>query len=155
MKRLITCLTVFLFSYSFNAVHAQDASAVVSKYLSVKNALVTGNAATAAAQAGELQKAIAATDAKAFPAGLQATLSGGAKAIADSKDVSKQRTAFGDLSVNMIQFVKTIKPGSGTLYVDYCPMKKLSWLSEEEEIKNPYYGNAMLSCGNVTETIKP
>lgn len=28
------------------------------------------------------------------------------------------------------------------------------WLSTEEEILNPYYGDKMLHCGKVTETIK-
>jgi len=33
-------------------------------------------------------------------------------------------------------------------------MKKTYWLSNEAAIKNPYYGNAMLNCGNVTDTMK-
>jgi hypothetical protein len=28
-------------------------------------------------------------------------------------------------------------------------MKKASWLSNDKAIKNPYYGSAMLTCGNV------
>ena len=28
------------------------------------------------------------------------------------------------------------------------------WLSEEQAIKNPYYGSSMLTCGKITETIK-
>jgi len=40
-----------------------------------------------------------------------------------------------------------------TLYEDYCPMKKMSWLSESKEIKNPFYGSKMLSCGKVQKQI--
>jgi hypothetical protein len=36
----------------------------------------------------------------------------------------------------------------------YCPMKKSNWLSNEKTVKNPYYGSAMLTCGEVTGTIK-
>jgi hypothetical protein len=32
-------------------------------------------------------------------------------------------------------------------------MIKTHWLSSEKAIKNPYYGSAMLTCGEVTETI--
>jgi hypothetical protein len=34
-------------------------------------------------------------------------------------------------------------------------MKKSYWLSADEAIKNPYYGNMMLTCGKVSETISP
>jgi len=33
-------------------------------------------------------------------------------------------------------------------------MKKATWLSSNKTIKNPYYGNAMLTCGQVTETMQ-
>jgi Cu(I)/Ag(I) efflux system membrane fusion protein len=33
-------------------------------------------------------------------------------------------------------------------------MKKAYWISAVEEVRNPYYGNAMLTCGNVSETVK-
>jgi hypothetical protein len=33
-------------------------------------------------------------------------------------------------------------------------MKKAAWLSETEEIRNPYFGNDMLECGKVTATLK-
>jgi hypothetical protein len=37
------------------------------------------------------------------------------------------------------------------LYLDHCPMyndgKGATWISATREIRNPYYGAAMLSCG--------
>jgi membrane fusion protein, copper/silver efflux system len=33
--------------------------------------------------------------------------------------------------------------------------KGADWLSLEKEIRNPYYGDAMLSCGSVERTIAP
>jgi Cu(I)/Ag(I) efflux system membrane fusion protein len=32
--------------------------------------------------------------------------------------------------------------------------KGANWLSTEEEIRNPYFGEAMLTCGEVKSTIK-
>ena len=44
------------------------------------------------------------------------------------------------------------------MYVDHCPMaangKGANWLSTEKTIKNPFYGDKMLSCGSVEQTIK-
>ena len=49
-------------------------------------------------------------------------------------------------------------PPDGETYLDHCPMandgKGANWLSREKNIKNPYYGKAMLTCGKVTETLK-
>lgn len=40
-----------------------------------------------------------------------------------------------------------------------CPMfegdKGGSWLSISKDIKNPYFGDMMLSCGEVKKEIKP
>ena len=42
------------------------------------------------------------------------------------------------------------------LYQDFCPMandcKGAIWISEVKEIKNPYYGAEMLSCGSLKKT---
>lgn len=46
---------------------------------------------------------------------------------------------------------------STTLYKQYCPMalndKGAYWLSAQSDIKNPYFGDAMLTCGEVQETL--
>ncbi|HEX8677024.1 MAG TPA: hypothetical protein VF700_07385, partial [Segetibacter sp.] len=73
--------------------------------------------------------------------------------ISDNKELAKQRTAFQSLSESMIALSKVSKSPSSS-YIAYCPMKNAYWLSAEQEIKNPYYGNTMLTCGKVTETLK-
>jgi len=44
------------------------------------------------------------------------------------------------------------------VYYQFCPMaidnKGAYWLSEESDIKNPYFGDAMLTCGETKETLK-
>ncbi len=44
------------------------------------------------------------------------------------------------------------------LYSQFCPMadnnKGGFWLSLEEEIQNPYFGDAMLTCGSVEQIIE-
>lgn len=43
------------------------------------------------------------------------------------------------------------------IYRQYCPMafndKGAYWLSNETEIRNPYFGTKMLECGEVTDTL--
>jgi hypothetical protein len=84
---------------------------------------------------------------------LQQKLISDAEQIAATKDVKRQRERFNDFSNNMFVLAKAIKL-SEPVYQQYCPMKKTYWLSSEAAIKNPYYGNQMLTCGNVSATIK-
>jgi Cu(I)/Ag(I) efflux system membrane fusion protein len=45
-----------------------------------------------------------------------------------------------------------------TVYYQFCPMmnnnKGAYWLSETSDIRNPYYGDAMLTCGETKDTLK-
>jgi hypothetical protein len=80
-------------------------------------------------------------------------LSKDARQIAESKDIAKQREFFADFSANFFQLAKTAKLSAQPAYYQYCPMKKAYWLSASSDIKNPYYGKQMLTCGAVKEAI--
>ena len=73
--------------------------------------------------------------------------------ISESKDIKHQREHFAPFSDNMIALAKTVKLSTAPVYQQYCPMKKASWLSNQQGIKNPYYGSAMLTCGSVKATL--
>ena len=79
------------------------------------------------------------------------------KEMASKEDLEGQRGDFVLLSRNMIQIGQQIKGLDTKLYVQHCPMANsdngANWLSLEEEIRNPYYGDAMLKCGSVVQTI--
>lgn len=66
--------------------------------------------------------------------------------------IDHQREHFEGLSADISDLI-TLLGTDKTLYQDYCPMKKLSWLSETKEIKNPFYGSKMLTCGSVKKQI--
>ncbi|MBD3660738.1 MAG: DUF3347 domain-containing protein, partial [Arenibacter algicola] len=74
-----------------------------------------------------------------------------------TKDVGEQRVYFKSLSKNMFEVIKDSKSET-PVYYQFCPMadggKGANWLSLEEDIRNPYYGSQMLSCGKTIETIK-
>ncbi|RIV70891.1 efflux RND transporter periplasmic adaptor subunit [Flagellimonas aequoris] len=78
-------------------------------------------------------------------------------AMANGATIETQREAFVALSENMILVGSQMKGMDKKLYVQHCPMadnnKGANWLSLEKEIRNPYYGDAMLTCGSVVSTI--
>ncbi len=77
--------------------------------------------------------------------------------LAQSTDIELQRKQFEFISDQMIEVVKVFGVESENLYVQYCPMafenKGADWISDVPEIRNPYFGDAMLTCGIVTDSI--
>src|SRR5690554_3158554 len=80
------------------------------------------------------------------------------KNAAATKDIQKLRIFFENISDEMILLLKTFGAMDKAIYIEHCPMvnndKGADWLSLESEIKNPYYGAAMLKCGEVKQVIK-
>lgn len=70
------------------------------------------------------------------------------------KDLKGQRVLLKSFSAKVIDFLKAHPPAE-ELHIVYCPMAKADWLSAKREVLNPYYGSAMLNCGEVTGQIKP
>jgi hypothetical protein len=75
----------------------------------------------------------------------------------NGNNIKHQREHFETLSKDVYDLVKTFGAGE-TMYKDFCPMynnnKGAAWLSETKEIKNPYLGKKMTTCGEVKETIQ-
>jgi len=78
--------------------------------------------------------------------------------MASKSTLEDQRGIFIQLSQNMIQIGQQMQGLETKIYVQHCPManndKGANWLSLEQEIRNPYYGDAMLTCGSVVGTIE-
>jgi hypothetical protein len=168
MKILKTVLLSLTLLVAFIAAKAQEVTAttsvnnVITAYLGVKNALITGNNNAAKSSARELLAAINTVPAKQFTpeqntlwAAYTDKLQFDSRHISESAAIDHQREHFTSLSKNMFELVKGLKLNTNTLYEQYCPMKKATWLSESAAIKNPYYGNQMLTCGKTTETLAP
>lgn len=131
----------------------QQFSQMLSSYINIKNALVTGDATSAASNADLFLRTVNTLDFKVISEGNVHILSNDAGKISATKDLKKQREYFANLSSNMASVAKTFKLSNKPVYIQYCPMKKASWLSTEKQIRNPYYGSSMLTCGEVTETL--
>ncbi|PVW13489.1 efflux RND transporter periplasmic adaptor subunit [Marixanthomonas spongiae] len=80
------------------------------------------------------------------------------KMISESDDLEDQRNHFVGLNQTIIPLFKNMENNSETIFIQKCPMansnKGASWLSTEEEIRNPYYGDAMMTCGSVIDSIE-
>jgi Cu(I)/Ag(I) efflux system membrane fusion protein len=79
-----------------------------------------------------------------------------ANTLLKKDDVEAQREQFGFLSQALINAL-TAFGVDGTYYVQYCPMAfdnaGANWLSNEEQIRNPYFGDLMMKCGSVTDEL--
>lgn len=140
---------------------SSQTQSLLTVYYNIKNALVNSDAATAASTSNEFSKTLAEIDLKSLSEeektafiGLKDKLALAAKQISETKDLTQQRAQFASLSVDLFKLAKAVKLTKEPVYYDYCPMKKSYWLSDNEAIKNPYYGKQMLSCGSIKETLK-
>ena len=159
MKKILLSLIMVL---SIIAVKAQNAAVdkITTSYIGVKNALVGSNAALAKTRSAELLAALS-TPVKGLQPAQQKLLGTyldklkfDSRHISETTVIDHQREHFQSLSKNMYSLLSGLKLNSTTVYQQYCPMKKAAWLSESEDIRNPYYGDDMLDCGKVTATIK-
>lgn len=122
-------------------------------YIGIKDALVTGNQKEAASHANKLSQTASLISYRDLSEGNINALRKDASTIADAKDLAAQRKAFSNLSNNMSALAEKFKLSDKTVYQQYCPMAKGYWLSNEKEIRNPYYGSSMLTCGSLKKTL--
>ena len=116
---------------------------IVDPYLQIQVALAADKLNEIAAPARSLEAAAAALGSDAQP------LVERAKALGAAKDLAAARTAFGDVSRELETYAeKTKSTFPSDVRLAYCPMANKSWRQKGQEIRNPYYGGAMLTCGS-------
>jgi hypothetical protein len=165
MKHLKTLLLIIILPLSLRS-KAQDnlnnsINAVTSTYFDIKNALVANDGNKAEAKAKEFIAALnKVTDKDMNPAQAAAwktninKLQYDSRHISETNDAEHQREHFAPLSQNFYAVLKAFKVNNSDIYEQYCPMKKVYWISETQVIKNPYYGTKMPDCGKTVQTLK-
>ena len=140
---------------------ADPLAPVFAAYFRLKDALVAGDAALALKSASALDGALHNVEVTALPEALQTAFK---KASTDlmpalhplttTKDLAQQRKLFAQLTAPMAELAHA-SPRSAPIYMAHCPMYQggADWLIMEKDIKNPFYGSMMLTCGSVKETI--
>ncbi|MEJ1223718.1 efflux RND transporter periplasmic adaptor subunit [Sediminicola sp. 1XM1-17] len=138
----------------------QEFMGILEYYMEIKNALVSSNGD----KARSTSKIALARLKQLKKTGLDQrtidhldTIGQMLDAISSGNKIESQRNHFIALSAKMISISTNLKALPSTLYVQNCPManknKGADWLSWEKEILNPYYGDAMLTCGAVKQVI--
>ena len=134
---------------------------LVKDYLALKNALINENETAASSTTVKMDKALKGIDKsllseeqKKVYNEIEEDLKEHVEHISKSK-IEHQREHFAMMSKDMYDLVKAFGAGM-TLYHDHCPMYKdgSMWLSESKDIKNPFYGDKMMTCGSVEEMMK-
>ncbi|WP_333600926.1 DUF3347 domain-containing protein [Flavobacterium sp.] len=157
MKTIIILLTMLLSTQLIKS-QTNPWKPVVQKYFELEKALVASDSKTAAVKLTELSKAMAPLTKAKVSKGTSKQVQGMQAAInasLQSNSLEGYRTQFSKLSNSLIALSKDNNLWEDKLYVVYCPMKEANWISSTNEVANPYYGKAMLSCGSVNATITP
>ncbi|MDY0076315.1 MAG: efflux RND transporter periplasmic adaptor subunit [Bacteroidales bacterium] len=138
---------------------------VYKAYLVMKEAFVESNPEKAANEAKAVSTALKSVDMSLLKGDAHniwmeqlETLNSAIASIISLKDIEKQREAFSRFNQVFYKSLKSFGLDGQTAYHQYCPMafgdKGAYWLSDIKEIRNPYFGDAMLKCGETRETLE-
>ena len=145
MKNLVCTLAALILASAFAAAQQSPdvTKGIVASYLEIQTALASDRFEDVKAPAGTLA-------ARAVTLGKEGEAIGkAATAVQAAADIKAAREAFGPLSDAVIARVQAeqSKGGATDLRLAYCPMARRAWLQREEQLRNPYFGAQMLTCG--------
>lgn len=141
-----------------------DINPILNEYFSLNDALVKDDASKAATLSGKLVtqlKSFKGTklsedEQKKVDEILESAIENAEHIAKNTGDIKHQREHLVPLSTDMKDLIAIIG-SSQKLYEDYCPMannnKGAIWISDKEEISNPYMGSSMPKCGKVNSVL--
>ncbi len=143
----------------------KEINALLQSYFQLKDALVASQQDKAAKFAHQMETKIgqvkrSAMNEAAYQGWMAVVpkLKSSLKEINPQANIDAQRKAFIPLSKAVVQLAQSFGPFDQPVYVLYCPMANndegAEWLSATNEVLNPYYGDMMLRCGEVTKEIR-
>jgi len=138
---------------------------VYNDYINLKDALVKEDSKNTSVNARSLldnlgkvdMKLLSDNNAHAHWMSLVKEIQSSATSISKMSHIKGQRDHFKHLSSHLINAVQLFGVNE-KVYVEFCPMADNNngayWLSKEEKVINPYFGEAMLTCGEVKQVIE-
>ena len=142
--------------------------ASVEAYLTIHSALATDDLAAAQGGAKKLDGSLTGVPAGVLQASdrehwetVQAKeLSDAVQRLGQAKDIEEFRKHFKSLSDGLVDTLRRFGvPDALPLHVMHCPMAfdntGADWLQRDPEVRNPYFGNAMLNCGEMVTHLTP
>jgi Cu(I)/Ag(I) efflux system membrane fusion protein len=139
--------------------------AVFNDYIKLKDALVKDDSKNVMEESKRLVVHLSKVDMKLLTGEevhnhwmlLEKEIKSSANSISETSNIKKQRTYFKDLSAHLTNAIEVFGVNE-KVYHQFCPMadnnKGGYWLSKEEKVINPYFGDAMLTCGEVKQIIE-
>jgi hypothetical protein len=151
--------------FQVDASFQQQLANVFTSYVELKDAFVASDAHKVKTQATKTNDALAKIDMKLLSGAAHndwmtylMPIESALKEIQAGADIEAQRKAFSALSNNLYKTVKAFGLGGKEAFYEFCPMafnnEGAYWLSDREQIRNPYFGDKMLTCGEVKEKLK-
>lgn len=137
-------------------IQTDDSSEVVlNAYFNLKDSFVQANQSEILKQSMLFKKVLDNEIKKAPSSQELMSLRNFTDKIIGEKDIKKQRILFGEVTQPIYKLAKNAKLKSAVYYQN-CPMFEggANWLSKDSAVKNPFYGNQILSCGSTVETLK-
>jgi Cu(I)/Ag(I) efflux system membrane fusion protein len=143
----------------------QQLNSVYNEYINLKDALVKEDSKSTSTSASTLLNNLTKVDMKLLSdnkahnhwMSLEKEIKSSATSISVTSDIKVQRDHFKHLSSHLINAVQLFGVNE-KVYLEFCPMadnnKGAFWLSKEEKVINPYFGDAMLTCGEVKQIIE-
>ncbi len=138
----------------------------LNNYYHLKDAFVLSSDEMAVTSAKLLQSSADSLNLKEIKAdpsivdmakGYVQTVSAESKKLTTAKDIEAKRKSFQMISDAMYDLVRTVHFDKGVVYHQFCPMAfndaGAYWLSSTSDVKNPYFGKKMLTCGEVKDSI--
>lgn len=133
----------------------KDFKPVLSAYFDLKDAFVNTNVEETKAAASKMLQEVNSlkeTNLGAMETEHLKKIRSMLQAISENNDIENQRNHFIVLSENIIAFASNMETLEKPLYIQHCPMvnnnEGADWLSLSEEIRNPYFGEVMMNCGD-------
>lgn len=133
---------------------AKAAKALIETYLSLSTALANDDVKASRQAVEHIEKTAVSVNLLNQKTAVQDAI----KKLKQADDLAQWRSAFKSLSDALIAWVKQVHiENAAPLYRAFCPMAfdfaGASWLTDKKEILNPYFGEKMLHCGTIEETL--
>ena len=138
---------------------------VFNEYIKLKDALVKDDLKSVVAASKKLLDHISKVEMKLLKSdeihkhwmSLEKEIKMATVSISKTSDLKEQRNHFKNLSIYLTNAIEVFGIHE-KVFVSFCPMaddnKGAYWLSKEENVINPYFGNAMLTCGEIKQVIE-
>ncbi len=138
----------------------------VNEYLKMKDAFFASDAQEVDKYAKSMKSALEKVDMKLLEGNehmawmdLLKVINFSIDRVLKGNNIDDKRVGFRKLSDNMVTVLDKFGVKSDkTLYLEFCPMadneRGAYWISTQKEIKNPYFGEQMPTCGEVRKTYK-